>query len=180
MNSDRPRDLISCCVALLMTVLYAAPVTAETIAGTDLADTDLIADLPWAFEVTSGPREPGSVEWPVRSRHRFKSTTPIKKSAIGDVYLRTELTTYEHDDAVTARSGFEDLLVGADPDTGLSYAWDLLLLSGAVVYHLHAECTWSEESFQQVAGRLEGAIRCAHQRVACRCGGGCRELTTRE
>ena len=69
------------------------------------------------------------------------------------------------------------LLAGADPDIGLSYAWDRLLLSGAVVYRLHAGCLWSEENFRRLAGRLE-AVVWPHQRVACRCGGSCRELAT--
>ncbi len=185
MTSDHPKVLISYGLALLLAIVGAAPVAAETIAATNLEAAELLADLPWAFEVTVGPHEPGEPgggEEAVKTTwYRFKSTTPDTTTAPGDVYLRAELTTYEHADAQSARAGFDDLLASADPDIGLSYAWDRLLRSGAVIYHLHAECTFSEETFQQVAGRLEAALlRQPDLRVACRCGGGCREVPAAE
>ena len=175
MSPDHRRARISY-LALLVTVVAASPGAAETIAGTDLEAAELVADLPWSFEVASEPIEPGSAEGPARAtRHRFKSAAPIESTAAGDIYLRAELTTYEHVDAESARAAFDDLLAGADPDIGLSYAWDRLLRSGAVVYCLHGGCLWSQEAFQRVAERLEAAVR-PDQRIACRCGGGCREL----
>lgn len=162
-----------------MAVVVAAPVAAETIAGTDLEAAELLmADLPWAFEVQFEPIVPGSAEAPVRTtRHLFKSTAPIKTTAAGGVYLRAEMTTYEHADSQSARAAFDNLLAGADTDTGLSYAWDRLLLSGAVVvYHLLAECTFSEETFRRVAERLKAAVQHPGLQVLCRCGDGCREV----
>lgn len=170
MTSDHRRARIGY-LALVMAVVAAAPAAAEIIASADLEAAELVAELPWTFEVTV---EPGGEE-PVRTtRHRFKSTAPIEKTAAGNVYLRAELTTYEHGDTESAQAAFDDVLAGADPVIGLSYAWDRLLRSGAVVYHLHAGCTWSEENFQRVAARLEAAAKPPDLRVACRCGGGCK------
>ncbi len=176
MTSDHPRVLS---VALAIAFGLAAGAAAETIAGTDLEAAELVADLPWAFEVAV---EPATEEAAVRTtRYRFKSAAPIRKTAAGAVYLRAELTVLEHGDAGSAEAAFEGLLAGADPDIGFSYAWDQLLLSGASIYRLHAECTFAEENFHKIAERLEGAVQrrtAADPRVAaCRCGGGCREVS---
>ncbi len=177
MTSDHPRVLS---VALAIAFGLAAGVAAETIAGTDLETADLVADLPWSFEVTVEPATGDDSPLQV-TRYRFKSTAPIERTAAGAVYLRAELTALEHANAGSAEAAFEELLAGADPDTGLSYAWDQLLLSGALVFRRHAGCTFSEESFRRVAERLEGAVQRlteADLRVAaCRCGGGCREVS---
>ncbi len=175
MTSDHPRVLS---VALTIAFGLAADAAAETIAGTDLEAAELVAELPWAFEVVV---EPATEEAAVRTtRYRFRSTASIRKTAAGDVYLRAELTALEHADAGSAEAAFEELLAGADPDTGLSYAWDQLLRSGALIYRLHAGCTFSEETFRRLAERLEEAVRCTGadlRVVACRCGGGCQEVS---
>lgn len=54
MISDHPGVLISTAALALIFVL-AAGAAAETIAGTDLEAAELVADLPWAFEVTVEP-----------------------------------------------------------------------------------------------------------------------------
>ncbi len=86
----------------------------------------------------------------------------------------------KHADASSAEAAFEELLAGADPNIGLSYAWDKLLLSGTLIYRLHAGCIFSEANFRRRAERLEGAVRRRTgsdlRVVACRCGGGCREM----
>ncbi len=137
-----------------------------------------MADLPWTFEVTVVPATEASAV--ATTRYRFRSTTPNTRTAPGDVYLRAELTAIKHADAEAAEAAFEELLAGADPDTGLTYAWDHLLLSGPLIYRLHAECTFSEESFRRMAERSETAVRRRKgadlRVVACRCGGGCREV----
>ena len=92
MTPDHRRAPISClalaisCLALAMAVAAAAPGAAETIAGTDLKAAELVAGLPWAFEVTVEPVDEG----PVRTtRHRFKSTAPSSRaSLIGVSILR--------------------------------------------------------------------------------------------
>ncbi len=175
MTSDHPRVLS---VALAIAFGLAAGAAAETIAGTDLKAAELVAELPWAFAVTV---EPATEEAAVRTtRYRFKSTTPIRNTAAGAVYLRADLAALEHADASSAEAAFDELLAGADPNTGLGYAWDQLLLSGALIYRLHAGCLFSEANFQRIAERLEGAVRRTRadlQVVACRCGGGCREVS---
>lgn len=54
MTSDHPRVLITA-AALAAALGLAAGAAAETIAGTDLEAAGLVADLPWAFEVTVEP-----------------------------------------------------------------------------------------------------------------------------
>ncbi len=129
MTSDHPRSLIST-AALAVALGLALGVAAETIAGTDLEAPELVADLPWAFEVVIEPDTDDEVD--VRTtRYRFQSKTPNTRTAPGDVYLRAELTVLEHGSSSSAEAAFEEMIAGADPDTGLSYAWDQLLLSGA-------------------------------------------------
>ncbi len=175
MTSDHPRVLG---VTLALAFGLAAGAAAETIAGTGLEAADLVADLPWAFKVTV---EPAIEEAAVRTtRYRFKSTAPIERTAQGAVYLRVDVRALEHADAGSAETVFEELLAGADPNIGLSYAWDQLLLSGAMIYRLHAGCIFAEENFRRMAERLEGAVQRrtgADLRVVdCRCGGGCQEV----
>ncbi len=175
MTSDHPRVLS---VALAIAFGLAAGAAAETVAGTDLEAAELVADLPWTFEVTV---EPITEEAAVKTtRYRFKSTAPIRKTAAGAMYLRVQITALEHADDASAEVAFEELLAGADPNIGLSYAWDRVLLSGSLVYRLHAGCIFSEKNFKLMAERVEGAVRrrtASDLRiVACWCGGGCREV----
>lgn len=177
---DHPRSPLGFGLALVVAISIAAPTLAETIAGTHLEAAMLVAELPWTFEARVEPpstREGGQEPVWIK-RYHFKTMEPIDKTAAGATYLRADLTTSEHAGTEFGRSALEDLLTNADPDTGLSYAWDHLLQSGAMVYHLHAGCTFSEDAFQKMAGRIEEAVR--HRPfdlrvVTCRCGGGCRE-----
>ena len=166
--------------ALAAALGLAAGAAAESIAGTDLEAAGLVADLPWAFEVAVEPATEGTA---VRTtRYRFKSTTPIEKTAAGNIYLRADLTALEYGDASSAEAAFEELLASADPNIGLSYAWDQLLLSGARIYHLHAGCIFSEENFRRMAEQLEGPVRRRTESdlriTTCWCGGGCQEIPT--
>ena len=178
MTSDHPRGLITIAALAAALGFAAGSAPAETIAGTDLEAAELVADLPWAFEVTV---EPATEKAAVRTtRYRFKSTVPIEMTAAGNIYLRAAMTALEHADASSAEAALEELLVGADPNIGLSYAWDKLLLSGALIYCLHAGCIFSEENFRRMAERLEGGVRRRRgadlRVVACWCGGGCQEV----
>ncbi len=119
MTSDHPR-VLSVAPAVAFGLASGAP--AENVADTDLNAAELVADLSWAFEVAV--ERSTDDEAAVRStRYRFQSTTPNIRTAPGDVYLRAEHTAVEHGDTHSAEAAFEELLAGADPDTGLSYAW---------------------------------------------------------
>ncbi len=172
--SDHPRILI---ITAALAVALATGAAGETIAGTELEATQLVSDLPWAFEVTI---EPATEEAGVTTtRYRFKSTAPIEKTAEGATYLRTKLTVLEYGEARSADAAFEELLAGADPRIGLSYAWDSVLLSGALIYRLHAGCLFSKANFRRLADRLEEAVRrtASDLRAAfCWCGSGCEEV----
>ncbi len=64
----------------------------------------------------------------------------------------------------------------AHPDMGLTYAWDLVVLDGVRLHHLHAPCLFSEDSFDLMSANLLKMINSPSDSVLrCRCGGGCRQ-----
>ena len=154
-------------------VLLLLPTGGPATAGV-LGDEDLVAlfsDLPMAFEVRSA--EEGEQGRTVRLR----STEPTGEGAAGDVYLRATVTIASLGDTA---AGYEirRRLAAADPDIGLSYAWDYVAADDGTVVHLHADCTFSEKSFRSVARalarQLAGAGAAPAESFWCRCGGRCR------
>ncbi len=132
----------------------------------------LFAGLPQSFvvdgtEMTTGGRV-----------YRLRSTEPIEHSAAGAVYLRASLTLSRPEGAAAPSEEIGRLLAGADPDVGLSYAWDFVTANAGSVVHLHAGCTFPEESFLVLVGALarESAREAGRDAASfwCRCGGGCR------
>jgi len=123
--------------------------------------------------------DPGIDE--ARTVQTLRSENPVSIGARGPVYLRIKLTTEEFESSEEARSGLERIMKMADPDTGLSYAWDYLLAHGEFLYHLHADCLLAEEGFEQVVKQLNTAVQpqdeAADPSETCRCGGGCSEVT---
>ena len=97
---------------------------------------------------------------------------------MGPLFARLSLATWELADREEARTEVRRRLAAADPDTGLTYAWDLVTSRNDAVLHLHADCTISEELFLAISARLLEAVAGAGDRTeeafSCRCGGGCR------
>ncbi|MCP3993899.1 MAG: hypothetical protein GY722_02385 [bacterium] len=161
-------------------------VAAQIIPGTDQEAAELVADLPWRFEVSQERSSaPEANEKLVQvTQFRFKSTEPYEQTPDGPIYLRAQLSTHEHDTAFAAESAFDDLLASADPVIGLSYAWDHILVNGTIVYHLHVPCLFSEARFREMAAELEKAIRrqaaSSPRATTCRCGTGCRHAMLEE
>jgi len=172
-----------------------------TIAGADVCSLDLVAALPWTLElegittehdalpeVLHGSRatEPRSEsdeacgEGLERTICRLRSRESVTRTENGGVPLRLEITISDFPASRCAATTLETTLAAASPDTGLSYAWDLLLLEGPRLVRLHAECTWSEEWFGTLARelelRLEKGGRKVARKVLCRCGGGCEAM----
>ncbi len=132
---------------------------------------DLFAGLPVPFVVEGvEDGEAGRVL-------SLRSSEPVGRNTAGALYLRATLTISGLGDADPAAE-IERRLAAADPDIGLSYAWDYVAAGGGPVFHLHAGCTFSEESFRKVAralaARLAGAGGDSSASFWCRCGGGCR------
>ena len=134
--------------------------------------TELFAGLPTPFVVEA--EETGEAG----RRFRLRSAEPIERRASGNLYLRATVAISSAADAAAATAEVQRRLAAADPDTGLSYAWDYVAAGDGSVAHLHAACTFSEESFHQVARALARALDPAGAEPPaafwCRCGGGCR------
>jgi hypothetical protein len=162
----------------------AAETGGATIEGTEVPAIALTRDLPWDFEVvaveqvTDGPVSTAA-ELVRGERIRLRSREPVTRAAAGPLYLRVELTSLRFADPSEASMALDDLLARADPDTGLSYAWDVALAAGCRLHLLHAPCTLAEQHVATMAAALEQAVVVDPEhrpRVAwCRCGGGCRE-----
>ena len=132
----------------------------------------LFAGLPQRFVLDQTEDETAS------RIYRLRSVEPIERGAAGALYLRASLAISRPPGGATARQEVERLLAEADPDVGLSYAWDFVTASGDSVVHLQAACTFPEASFLKLVLAL---AREAVQDVSgapasfwCRCGGGCR------
>lgn len=163
-------------------------IAAELIPGTDVPVDAIISGLPWEFFV-SGMRKEQEARTSVLEAprpvgefvHNIESSKPCARSGSqGDrTCLRANLTSRSFSDPARARQRYLEMLDSADPDTGLTYAWDLVILNGRHLYRLHAGCLFSEDSFESMSSRLATAVigqdGSAARRFVCRCGGGCAE-----
>ena len=109
---------------------------------------------------------------------RLRSAEPTGRGPSGALYLRATVRVSSAADAEAAKAEIERRLAAADPDTGLGYAWDYVAAGDGSIVHLHAGCTFSEESFREVAHALARKLAAAEADPPasfwCRCGGGCR------
>ncbi len=125
--------------------------------------------LPWEFSISTEQTEADNT-----TRTLFVSSDPIENSGTRNVFLRASLETRTFDRPAQASEAFAEQAHDAHPDTGLTYAWDLLVLDGARLHHLHAPCLFSGESFDIMsANLLEMISPTSRQVLRCRCGGGC-------
>lgn len=125
--------------------------------------------LPWKFSVSTEQTETDNT-----TRTLFVSEEPVEDSGGKTVSLSAFLETQTFDRPEQAAGVFAKQADNAHPDTGLTYAWDLLVLDGAHLHHLHAPCLFSEESFNTMSANLRKMISPAsRQTLRCRCGGGC-------
>jgi hypothetical protein len=110
----------------------------------------------------------------ILSVERGTSSTSYRWSAEhrddGSFFL--EVTVYPRPEA--AESAFKALVAKADHNTGLSYAWDHVVLDGSRVLHLEAPCLLTSERFGALSRRLDAILHAgAGQTLHCVCGGGC-------
>ncbi len=143
------------------------------VAGTGAAPTGLPGSLtrghPWTYTVAT-TRTPGRTVW------AFQSTRPVSKDARGKTWLRFHLERRDFADPVAARAAFQQLAANADPNTGLSYAWDYVLLDGPSTWHLSAPCLYSRANVEILEKNLAAEVLGSRPPAAtlrCTCGSGC-------
>lgn len=109
---------------------------------------------------------------------RLRSADAVERGAGGVLFRRAVVTITRHPDVDAATGEVARRLAAADPDTGLSYAWDFVTVDENRVLHLGADCTFTEATFKTVAAamaRAAGAQETAERSSFwCRCGAGCR------
>ena len=103
----------------------------------------IVAHLPWRFalEVLEDAALGGLVIPEAGERvngvvYRFTAVEPQPQG--GGTRLRLQLAVGRFASAAAAQQRLQALSRQADPDTGLSYAWDTVLLSGVYLYRLDA------------------------------------------
>lgn len=140
------------------------------IPGTDSSCSELVSILPWQFQMKQEGQDVfrllyTSEEGTQQRNLRLKITLDV------DSYSSSETTTEE----------FSQILKNADPDTGLSYGWDLVITRERNLYRLHADCTLAEQHFKTITRTLERIVDLANDPAgnntplsfSCRCGSGC-------
>lgn len=140
--------------------------------GPALSEAAVVQGLPWLFTKASEILDSGG-----STRTTYISTEPIEGSGATSVFLEAFLSTTSFDNSAMAIESFSEQVYHAHPDTGLTYAWDLVLLDGARLYHLHADCLFSEEVFDTMSANLYRIVNTDEVlALRCRCGGGCQSI----
>lgn len=144
---------------------------------------EIFAGLPEKPVLESSERvdpSPGTSEHEGDRVFRFRSSRSIRETESGLLFARFRLTVSRWSTSEAAGEAIRRRLESANPDAGISYAWDSVMARGAVVFHLHAECTYSEQGFRRLEERLTDALAERPGGIGaffrCRCGGGCRPV----
>ncbi len=154
------------------------PSAGELIPGTEIPLGVVMAGAAWEFDI--GRCEGVAVlDDADEVAQCLVSSRPYKSMASGDLFLRARLVTRHFATPAEVATHYQEIVAAADPDTGLSYAWDLVVTRGRYLYRLHAACAFSGEVYRAMADRLKQAVREGGQApshtLRCRCGGGCKE-----
>ncbi len=146
------------------------------IPGTGTACLSLVKDLPWNFDLASNKKND-------LSDILYTSYATIGKQAV-KIRLRLEIIAFANKEEVGEE--LRERYSTADPDMGLSYAWDFIADHNLHLYHLHADCILSEANFVSIADALTEILEPTdlfqnnnQSAFLCRCGGPCRMLTPR-
>jgi len=91
----------------------------------------------------------------------------------GEDYPAFDVALVTFADAAAAGAFVAGLERSADENTGLTYAWDRVVVSGARVVWLHAPCGYSGPRWERLHGRMDAVFGATGPTLACRCGGGC-------
>lgn len=139
------------------------------LAGPVLDGSVLTRDLDWSF--TEDVRNEGST-----TVHSFESEKPISEGSDGKTFLRFHVTVSQYENESAALGGYHALRKKADPNTGLSYAWDYVVQTGDAVVHLSAPCLWSRANFGKLVDNVDASLgkgRVPGRTLRCSCGSGC-------
>jgi hypothetical protein len=115
-----------------------------------------------------------------KQKYLFRSKKPISKNADGSsIYLRFSLMVLTYQKKAHAKTAYGALFKECHPDTGLTYAWDAVVLADKRLMWLHAPCLLSEANWLKLSKRLEEDPLLAEAATGrifeCRCGSGCRD-----
>ena len=163
-----PTHFFQLCFSLVFFVFFPVSVNASClIPGTHSSCGELVSELPWAFRIE---QKDGS-----NRRIFFESRG---NTAQGGIHLKMFLDTSIYN-ARKATAAFSQVSNKADPDMGLTYAWDFITIQENRLYHLHADCSLSESNFMLMARTLERILGFSNNHklpsLLCRCGGGCKK-----
>lgn len=103
---------------------------------------------------------------------RFKSRAPVMVRGSGQTILRFHVTILTYDTAARARTAGEALLASADPNTGLSYAWDRVMAVDRHLVWLSAPCLMSRHVWDRLASQCDKAVS-PQWTFNCTCGRSC-------
>lgn len=121
----------------------------------------LVAGEPGAWTASSEPTADGE---------RVTLRGPRERGVTLELTL--ELASYDQE--ADAGRALDDLAASADPDTGLSYGWDVVERRGRHVVRLHGGCRWSAPRWTAITARLTAWLGPADgPSLTCSCGGGC-------
>jgi hypothetical protein len=147
------------------------PLLALLAAAPDL--TAITAGQPWKYDVKVEQSSAAGVR---STGHAFRSREPLPSKERLKTFLSFHVRIDEHASPDAAARAFAKLAASADPNTGLSYAWDVVLLDGARVVHLAVPCLYSGANVDAMAKNLERVVlegRAPAGKLRCACGLGC-------
>ena len=172
------RVLALACLCIGAAHTYAsAPVSDETAENATVDYSVIVNGLPWAFDQLPQEKNDREDSKLISSRYHFVSKEPLGKTTGGNTSIKVELSVTDYGTPELAEENFLLIREAADPDMGLSYAWDYLLRQERAIYHLHTGCIVSEANFDIMLSNLTAAVsregEGEPQVLRCRCGGGC-------
>ena len=147
---------------LLAALMLLAPASADPFAA------KLVEGHEWKYDV--GVTRDGT-----RETWAFESVKPVSEGREGKTFLHFSVRKESFADASAASRAFDARVAEADPNMGLSYAWDVVFLDGDALWHLAAPCLYSRANVDRLAANLRGTLSgaSADREISCACGLGC-------
>ena len=174
------QSAIKCLTLLIITFLCLSPfecLSEEksdfatitcTIPGTIVSCDKLVSNLPWQFSIEEKAGGIGQILY----------LSP-KGIPLPGMHLKISLGVSNYSSQDAATKAFSQTCKNADPDIGISYGWDLVMIRKNRIFHLHADCTLAEQYFesmvQTLAEIVEPSGKFTSPLLLCRCGGGCKQ-----
>lgn len=155
------------CFLLFLSLLPEPAIASCSIPGSEVSCGELVSELPWLFIIHVKESQPIRITY-----------MSLQGNQQSNPNLNMFLEINDHENREAAAKTFSQMRQQADPDMGLSYAWDQVLIRDKQIYHLHADCTLAEQYFTSMGKALERIIKPSGEHLPqsffCRCGGGCK------